>query len=437
MSAPADRLVAELAEGFERDFRERVPTPRTVGREAEFPVVGADGRAGRVERLWDQLLAGGGCEPLRDEAGPGGEGLLIGVRGGRWSAVAEVGRGTVEVVVGPRPSLHDLAADLDTALRRLIPAARRTGLRLLGYGIQPRTPPHRTLMTPKRHYGALLRAIGPRWLRFAVTASDQVHLDVTRDELIPSFNLLNAVAGALIALTANSPVYGGRLGGHASGRERLMAGTTGERYRHGAIPRPFVDVEDYVRWASGFRCLCLPDGRGGYRLPSGSYLDHARRRGADLEEFLFHEHYLWPSARPRARLGTLEVRPACQQPWDASWAPAAMAVGLGEALSDASLVVEEMLGPGAWPRLLGYRAAAVRVGVRAPEPAPGFLEALLDVAEGGLKARGFGEETFAEPLRERVAGRSGPADLARRLIGGGGVKELVDAVAWPEPGYCT
>jgi glutamate--cysteine ligase len=428
-TGPDDRLISDLAAGFEGRFRERVPSPRTVGREAEFPVVGADGRAGRVERLWAQVLAEGGCEPLRDEAGPGGEGLLIGIQAAGWSAVAEVGRGTVEVVVGPRPSLHDLAADLDAAMRRLIPAARRSGLRLLGYGIQPRTPPHRTLMTPKRRYYALLQAIGPRWLRFAVTASDQVHLDVTRDELIPSFNLLNAVAGALIALTANSPVYGGGPGGHASGRERLMAGTTGERYRHGAIARPFADVEEYVTWASEFRCLCLPDGRGGYRLPSGSYLDHARRRGANLKEFLFHEHYLWPSARPRARLGTLEVRPACQQPWEASWAPSALAVGLGEALSDASVAVEEMLGSGAWPLLLRYRAEAVRMGVRAPEPAPGFLEALLDVAEGGLKARGYGEETLLEPLRERVAGRTGPADLARGLMGRGGITELVDAMA--------
>ena len=426
---PEDRLLSDLAAGFEGRFSERVPTPRTVGREAEFPVVGADGRAGRVERLWAQVLAEGGCEPLRDEAGPGGGGLLIGVRSGGWSAVAEVGRGTVEVVVGPRPSIHDLAADLDAALRRLIPAARRAGLRLLGYGIQPRTPPHRALMTPKRRYDALLRAIGPRWLRFAVTASDQVHLDVTRDELIPSVNLLNAVAGAVIAVTANSPVYGGRPGGHASGREALMAGTTGEPYRHGAIPRPFADIQEYVTWASGFRCLCLPDGGGGYRLPPGSYLDHARRRGADLEEFLFHEHYLWPSARPRARLGTLEVRPACQQPGEASWAPAALAVGLGEALSDASVAMEELLGPGAWPLLLRYRAAAVRLGARAPEPAPGFLEALLDVAEGGLKARGYGEETLVEPLRERVAARSGPADLARSLMGAGGITELIDAMA--------
>jgi gamma-glutamylcysteine synthetase len=125
----------------------------------------------------------------------------------------------------------------------------------------------------------------------------------------------------------------------------------------------------------------------------------------------------------------LEVRPACQQPGEASWAPSALAVGLGEALPDASVAVEEMLGPGAWPRLLSYRAAAVRLGIRAPEPAPGFLEALLDVAEGGLKARGYGEETLLEPLRERVAGRSGPADLARDLMRAGGTTELVDAVA--------
>jgi gamma-glutamylcysteine synthetase len=425
------RLIADLAAGFESCFRERLPSGRTVGREAEYPLVGRDGRSRDAAAVWGQLLAEGGCTPIRDEPGPGGRDALVGVQADRWSAVTEVGRGTVEVVIGPRPSLQELAEDLDVALARLVPAARRTGALLLGYGIQPRTPPHPGLLTPKRRYVALFRAIGPRWLRFAVTASDQVHVDLTRSELMPAFNLFNAVSGALIALSANSSVYGGRVGRYASGREGLMAATTPEPYRHGAVPRPFVDVEDYVRWAAEFRCLCLPGARGTYAFPRGAYLDHARGRPADLEEFLFHEHYLWPSARPRARLGTLEIRPACQQPPADSWAPAALAVGLTEMLPEAAAAVEDVIGKAAWSTLLQYRSRAVRWGLGAREPARAFLEVVLDVAERGLKARGYGEEVLMGPFRERLAVREGPSHQARETVRSSGIAGFVDTVALP------
>jgi gamma-glutamylcysteine synthetase len=270
------------------------------------------------------------------------------------------------------------------------------------------------LLAPKRRYPALLRAIGPRWLRFAVTASDQIHIDVTRDELIPAFNAMNGLAGAMIALTANSSVYGGRPGRYASGREGLMRTTTAEPYRHGAVGRPLADVEEYVRWAAGFRCLCLPGPRSGFRFPSGSYLDHARGRPPDLGEFLFHEHYLWPSARPRARLGTMENRPACNQPHADSWAPAALALGLSEGLSEVRDFLEWYPAHG-WRGLLAYRSRAVRDGIGAAEPAVGFLRSVLSLAERGLKARGHGEEDLLAPLHERLAAQTGPADRAREV----------------------
>lgn len=356
------------------------------------------------------------------------DGPLTGVQADGWSAVTEVGRGTLEVVIGPRRSLFELAADLDVALAAVLPAVRRAGYRVLGYGIQPRTPSHAGLLAPKRRYPALLRAIGPPWLRFAVTASDQVHVDMTRGELIPAFNVMNALAGALIGLTANSSVYGGRPGRYASGREGLMVATTEEPYRHGAVGRPLRDVEEYVRWAAGFRCLCLPGPGSGFRFPEGTYLEHARRRPPDLEEFLFHEHYLWPSARPRARLGTLEIRPSCQQPQPDSWAPAALALGLSERQAEAGELIDELPGDG-WGALLGYRSRAVRDGLGADEPIPRFLESVVDLAEGGLKARGEGEEDLLAPLRERLAVRSGPADRARELARSRGAAALADALA--------
>lgn len=426
MASPTDRAVRDLTDRFAACFPPRISVPRTVGREAEFPLVTADGRAGDASRVWP-ILVEQGWEPIVDRVPGGPPGALIGVRGRRWESVVEVGRCTMEVIVGPRPSLWALGEDLHAALRVLLPAVRRAGYRLLGYGIQPRTPSGPGLLAPKRRYPVMARVTGGRWLRWCVTASDQVHVAISRRELVPMLNVMNGVAGALIAATANSSVYRGRAGRFASGREGLMEDVTGEPYRHGAVPRPFGDLDDWVRFVLGFRCLFLPDGQGGYREPGrpmGELLD----RHPDVDSFLFHDHYLWPSARPRARLGTLEVRPACQQPPEDSWAATALVVGLTEAHRQAQALVEDRLGPDPWPALLRFRRAAVRHGVRAAEPVGGFLEELVGVAERGLRDRGQGEETLLEPVRERVERRWGPADAAQELASERGAGALVDAL---------
>ncbi len=402
-AAPADRAVDALAGEFEDRFAAPRPRARRVGREAEFPVVGPDGRAGDVARLWPGLILATGGEPQFDQSG-----LPIGVETGRWFALAEVGRGTIEIGTGPRASLVELRDDLEAALGVVVPVAGALGLRLLGHGIQPRTPPGRALLTPKARYEALVETIGTGWLRWTVTASDQVHVDVGRGELIRAMNALNGCSGALIALSANSAVYGGRPGA-ASGREALSARVSGEPFRHGAVPRRFGDAADYVRWTAGFRALVLPDGRGGFEFPGVPYEQRLGSRRPDFDEWLYHEHYVWPSARPRARLGTLEIRPACQQP-DASFAAAALSTGLVEANADVDAYLRAAFpGPAGWRRLLAHRRAAVRRGLGAPEPVPRIPQVRRRPGRGG--------PAVARARRGADAGEDSPA--ARRARGPG------------------
>jgi gamma-glutamylcysteine synthetase len=424
MTIRADAALEALATEFRSRFPERAPTPRTVGREAEFTVVTAEGRAADCARLWPQLLETPRARPLLDEPAPDGTRLPIGAETDSWFCVAEVGRGTVEVGVGPRTSLHDLDRDLVAALRPLLGAARMHGWRILAYGIQPRTPASRSLMTPKLRYLAFLDVVGPSWLRFGLTASDQLQCALGRDDIVPAMNAINAMSGALIALSANSSVYGGRLGAFASGREGLMRGMVTELHRHGSVPRAFADELDYVRWVAGFRCLVLPDGRGGFRLPGVPYTEVAAREGPVFDDFSYHEHYLWPSARPRSRLGTIEVRPACQQP-DASFAIAALSLGIVEARSEVLALADEI----GWSKLLAYRGRAVRDGVHAREPIPAFLATLLDLAEAGLRRRALGEQPYLDELRERVDRRRGPADEVRIAFREGGIPMLIEEIA--------
>jgi gamma-glutamylcysteine synthetase len=429
-----DEALEEITRSFAAGFPAKAPPLRTVGREAEFPLVRPDGHAADVFRLWPLFLERGDCEPIYDR-GVDGSKLTVGVETQNWSCVIEVGRATVELSVGPRPTLHELAWDMEEALGRLKDVVRRAGFRLLGFGIQPRTPASPRLLTPKLRYLALLEAIGPQWLKFCVTAADQVQVDIGQNDLIRHMNLINAASGAIIALTANSSVYGGRAGRFASGREGLTANMVGEPYRHGSSPRPYDDLEEYVRFLAGLRCLCLPDGNSGFRQVGEPFIDYlrggasARDPETAYDEFLFHEHYIWSSARPRAKIGTLEIRPACQQPAGSTWVPSALALGLVEAADEVESYLVSELGERHWDALLRYRELAVRHGLDAPEPAPRFLETLLDLVGGGLRRRGRKEEAFLAPVYDLLDQWSGPASRARKLFGEGGIAALAEEMS--------
>ena len=51
---------------------------------------------------------------------------------------------------------------------------------------------------------------------------------------------------------------------------------------------------------------------------------------------------------------------------------------------------------------------------------------VLNTATEGLRRRGFGEESFLEPIYHRLETRQNPADKANEMFNSGGVEELVE-----------
>ncbi len=423
LRVPVPAAIEALADQYGRRFPPALRGMRRIGREAEFPLVWPDGRAGDASLLWEPLLAEGGGRVAYDDAAGGS--MIVRVDFGAVGYEIEMGRATVEVVLPPADDLHQLAAISEVAVGRLVRAATSRGMVVMGYGIQPRTPGLAALMTPKRRYIALHRAVGRHWLHFTTTASDQTQVDVARSELVDVTNVMNLLAGPIIALTANSSVYAGRVGRFVSGREGLL-GTLG-RHRHGMTPRRFTSLEDWLAFICGQTCHVLPRGRRfvPYGRPFAAYL---ATHGPDLKAYLWHEHYVWHSARLRAHHATIEIRPACQQPPDQPLAAAALSLGLVEAWPSLWALVRDRLGPDPWPAMKIYRAGAIRRGLRAREPAPGFLAELVALCEEALRRRGRGEETFLQPIHHRLEMRQVPADRAARLFRSGGILALIDGM---------
>lgn len=428
----SDPWVQLLAERFAAGFPADPLDHRTVGRESEHPLVLPDGSAGDLAALWPVLqeLA----PELQSKSEPSG--LTVELTGPRFQIVAEVGRGTVELVVGPHHSLLETAAAHLEGLRLLQEAAMRVGQRVLGYGIQPLTPPSRELMTAKQRYGALHEVIGDDWLSFALTASDQVHAAISRGELVLQTTIGHLLTPAHIALCANSPVAGGEDQGVCSTREARMGRIGAAEGRHGLPLGPDADVADMIRRYVNQPWLIRYEGPGA-RPCTGRFADRLASAGAPTDgldaevwsDFLTHEHYIWNSARPRSRHGTVELRAACQQPLGESMAAAAFGVAVACSAGPLALLLEDRLGDEAWPVMVRWHGAAVREGLGAPPPVNGLLEEILVILQQGLNQRGLGEGVLLQPLFDRLQRGRCPAQDARAVFARGGMAALVDHAA--------
>lgn len=414
-----------LGRRFITSFPDRPPGLRTLGREAEHPVVHADGTAADIAVLWPHLAAGGG-ELLRE-----GD-LIVGLACEGCTFSAEVGFGTMEIIVGPCDDLHQIRGAYEAARDRLLAAAEAEGLRVLGYGIQPVTPPSFDLMTPKQRYAVLRATLGDLWAWFTATASDQTHVSVSRREVIDATNTVNLLSPLVIALCANSPVWAGADGGVCCGREHAMGAIGLAEHRHGMPGAPVNDAEEWV--ARTFPMpLYMVKGPEGSVADGRRFADWLQQVNPDedlaWQTWLHHEHYIWNSARPRTLHGTLELRAPCQQPGDAHMAGSALALGLVEGHREIQRFIDKSLGDDQWPALRAWHRLAVRHGASWDAPIDGFVEGVLERAVQAVARRERGEEALLQPLLDRWQKRKAPAQVAREAFAQGGVLALVDAVA--------
>ena len=413
--------IDKLAEQFIACFPEQKPQHRTVGREAEYPVVRSDGQAADGRRILEHLRATYHMKAQYDTHVPN---LIVGLQSVACNYALEVGVGTLELNTPPAQTLWDVEQSIIDGVQKVVRAAASYSWQVLGYGIQPVTPPSLQIMAPKQRYQSLYRAMGASWLWYTVTASDQCHVAVGQPELVQMLNVGNMMAPVLIALCGNSPIFGGRRSPFCSAREGRMADIHTTEHRHGMPLRPYTSIGDYVHTVSQSTYLILK--AGGEIIPSHQpFTEYLREHGPDFNAFLYHEHYVWNSARLRTVHGTVEIRPACQQPWAEQMAAAALTVGLMEAAAQIESFVQEELGPDYWERMRTYHQQTIRHGLAAPQPLPDFLTQLVAFANAALERRGHGEEKLLTSIYNRLFRRQNPAQRARQVYEIDGMQGLL------------
>ncbi len=204
---------------------------------------------------------------------------LLSLNDGGTELTLEVGWGTIEIGTPVCENLFELRDVYESTLSLVAESAESLGMYVLGYGIHPRSAPTLELLSPKARYSVLKKVIGQDWLSFTVSASDQLHVDVSRDEITDVLNVSNMLSSVVIAMCGNSSVYvvfyqdscrstnittrttnryAGQQSAFSSSREGLMSSMP----RHGMPSRPFTSVEDYIDRVCDLPFLMRPTKHG-------------------------------------------------------------------------------------------------------------------------------------------------------------------------------
>ena len=399
---------------------------RTVGREAEIPLIWTEGyTSGDAALLWDLFSDDPEWPKLYDDTHID---VCLGVknRSNGWTITTDAGPGIVEAISPPCQNLFEMNDGFGAVMRILRDKAATVGMCLLGYGAQPITRGAKNLWVKKGRYAALMAALGDEFVNDAtVVASDQCHVSIARNELVQAVNVMNALAGPMIALTANSSISYGSPNGYLAWREQFWDRFNGFDGQVGIPKYWFADIDSWLDYLLSQRFIMRKASPGVYEPRGETFREFMKRSVVSDSDFLCHEGCCWWDARPRRPYSTIEVRPACQQPPNENMVVQALTLGLVNNLNAAEAIVNRW----GYETLKRYRFEAIRRGLAAElgdRLAIPLLEDVLSAADEGLRSRGLNEEVFLQPLFRRLANKRLPANTAIHIWLRGGARKFVN-----------
>ncbi len=427
---------------------------KRVGAEFKFPLVNHDGTAAPLKTtlaFWEYLEGKRGWRLTRDPFTGNPTGACKPGPCNDSVASCETGFCKAEFSLAHTADLFELERLVTDLYEDLRVFSEANNVYFLGYGMQPVTAPDKDLLFKKSRtsvwdgFFATHRHIPPErghdMHLFTVNAASHVHLDMPEEELISAINVLNGFAGAQIALTAHSPVWQNKVDPeYRCVAEKLWDWWLPKGDRVGVPEKPFRDIRDYVYRIADLQPIYVE--RNGEPIVLEQYKTFAEyyaqkravgRNSAGEEVTLspeetdlkLHHSCYWFNTRI-SRYYTMENRLNDQQPPQEILVVPALTLGLTSVLPEAA----EELDAYDWQELRLAKEAACRQTLNgATEKISLYHLAgrLVELAEKGLKKRGLGEESFLEPLRERLRHRKSPADEAVELFEKGGCAALVEA----------
>ena len=444
-------IIDYFKKGFKRAVKERRGA-RRIGAELKFPMVDGEGNAVRkddVRRLW-QFLGEKGWHLQTDSFTGDIVGATIPGPMNDTVASSETGFCKVEFSLAHVANIHELSDKIHW-LRSLLREFSDTNEKyLLGFGTQPKTPPSKHLKMEKARNVFWEKVFGSnRHIPpekgddvhlFTVSASSQIHLDVSFDEAVRAVNVFNGLSGAQLALTANSNIWKGDVdNNYKCVGEMFWDWWNPGSERFGMPHKPFKNLDDYVRIIGSMSPVYvkregIPIGLPDYESFNDYYFSDTAwginpegekiritPEPADIDQ---HCTFYWYDARI-SRYFTLENRPNDQQPPNDLVVIAALSTGILSMLNEA----EEEISKYDWNQLIQARVTACKDALEGQTDKISLFDFawnMLSLAEEGLSRRGLGEEIYLAPLHERLNERCCPADEAELVFKERGISGLLE-----------
>ena len=275
-------------------------------------------------------------------------------------------------------------------------------------------------------------------------SASQVQLDVTYEDIPEVINTFSLIEPVKALIFANSVLLG-EAEDYLCYRDILWENSTHGINPHNVGPYEYIfkdtdELLDYIQSTSIY-CAERDDKYVNFRpMPLRDYFAQDEIEGEYYADGKYHKLIVKPEAEDLNYLrsfkhedltyrGTIEFRSVCCQPVKDAMTVAAFHAGLKRRLKDLTRLLER-------DRAIyghGYNAAELR-HLFIKRGLPSFVDQdmvydlakrVLDLADEGLRDRGYGEERFLTPLYERVKKRESPAEYMLKSLSEGKTLENI------------
>lgn len=400
-----------------------------VGIELEYPVVNLSGNATDVS-LTKQLLIylidnfGFKADKFDSDNNP----IQLIEQASGDMILFEVSYNTIEFAFAKASRIAEVEERLDTYLSMIQPYLRNHNHELQGWGVNPnwakndnspvKSPRYEMLMDFLELSKAKNNSFFHNYPEYgSFICGSQVQLDVSKISYLRVLNAFNQIEGPKAVLFANSEFWGSDWDLAISRDvfwENSMHGVFEENA--GIFPRVFKNEDDYFSYLSETAIFTAKRAEETYYfepIRAKDYLNKSAIQAWSIhgkevsikpseDDFKTHRSYQFQDLTTR---GTIEFRSVCTQPFSATFAPAAFHLGLLVNLERLENILKDSPFFEAfdfdYPRIrrLFSKKDISDTDLKLIFP---LTEALLVCAEDGLKSRGFGEEIYLAPLKEKL-----------------------------------
>lgn len=307
---------------------------------------------------------------------------------------------SLEIVLQkPQKTIQDVEEKFLNLIKSLTRLANRLNIYLVGLGLPPRS-----LITKisdlESRYQVLLNCASDKnsAMLASATASNQVTIDVKKEEIIDVLNVFNGFSGFFIAFFANSAIYNNKILNDLCGRQTIWKAADKKFI---FMPPQFNSLNEY------FNFVC--------------------KQNYNEKDFSNLERSVRMDCRFRRNFKSVEIRMACQQFPRDSLVVGALSLGLIENIKKAKNLLKYFKKD----ELLNLKNKAVRSGFcEFTKKEENFAIHLITLAKEGLSKRKNNEEKFLKSLEKRVKNKISPANISIAIFRKNGIESLVQKSSW-------